>query len=125
MMPSLVVPFSAKTFLRSPIMVGSLRLSLGCWTLEVGAWTFLAFAASIPSSSFFAVFAGVLSVTFARRRFAHPRRQYLEIDQFVEIDRRVSHVCSLRQSRNKTSALSGWRAQKYVIVLLAVRQWVG
>jgi hypothetical protein len=93
--------------------------------LEVGAWTFLAFAAAIPSSSFFAVFAGVLSVTFARRRFAHPRRQYLEIDQFVEIDRRVSHVSSLRQSRNKTSALSGWRAQKYVIVLLAVRQWVG
>jgi hypothetical protein len=65
---------------------------------------------TIATSAFDPIFTCVLSVTFTRRGLAHPRRQYFEIDQFVEIDRRVSHVCSLRQSRNKTSALSGLRA---------------
>jgi len=63
--------------------------------------------------------------TFRRRRLADPSGQQFEIDQFVEIDRSVSHSCSLRQCANKTSALSRPEAQKFVIVLLAVRRPLG
>lgn len=90
----------------------ALGLSLfGRSTIEVAARTFSIRPASIPGPAvtrapIFAILAGVPSVAFARRRLAHPCRQHFEIDQFVEIERAVSHVFSLRQRQNKTSALS-------------------
>jgi hypothetical protein len=55
------------------------------------AWPVIAPAPLGPISAF------VMGETLSRRRFAHPRRQHFEIDQFVEFDRGVRHSSSLRQ----------------------------
>jgi hypothetical protein len=62
--------------------------------------------------AFALIFSRVVGVTLARRWFTNPRGQHFEIDQFVEFEMRVRHVCSLRQCANKTSALWLSRVQK-------------
>jgi hypothetical protein len=72
-----------------------------------------------------AIFSLMLGVAFSRRGLIHPRRQYFQVDQFVEFNRRVSHECLLPQADKKTSVLSNLVAQFWAILLLAVRQRVG
>jgi hypothetical protein len=59
---------------------------------------FIARQPTISPAAFFPITALVLSETIARRRFVHPRRQHLQIDQIVEFDRRLRHASVLRQA---------------------------
>jgi len=93
--------------------------------LETGPRAFAIWSPLIARSSIEAIFSLMLGVAFSRRGLIHPRRQYFQVDQFVEFDRRVSHECLLPQAGKKTSVLSNLVAQFWAILLLAVRQRVG
>jgi len=83
---------AAGLFARFAFCSGSIELATR--TLSIGS-TSIARPAISPAT-FPLIFACVFGVTLARRRFAHPRRQHFEVDQFVEFDRRVRHRCFLR-----------------------------
>jgi hypothetical protein len=105
-------PIGAVARKSSILLAGPVRAVFSGWPLSTLAPRSAAFRPafvpwpSIARPAFGPILAVVLSIAFGGRRSAYPRRQHFEIDQFVEIDRRVSHSCSLRQCANKTSALS-------------------
>jgi hypothetical protein len=51
---------------------------------------------AIASAALLSIFAIVLRETFARRGLVDPRGKHFQIDQIVELERRIRHECSLR-----------------------------
>ena len=77
-----------RSFCSRPIELATRTFSIGSLLL---AWS------AVARTPLGTIFALVVGETLGRRRFAHPRREHFEIDQFVEFDRGVRHSSSLRQ----------------------------